>query len=705
MVSVYTDADSGKGITSFDFTNVPGATAIIGGAPGPDGKIPIIVTVPSGTPITSLTPELTHTGISITGDGVSGGPGTVTGSSVDFTNPVSYTVTAQNGDTQTYGVSVLVVPPATPSSQNNGIARIDGFYFASPQAVGVIDQNAKTINVTVPYGTSLGNLVPTIYFTGAKIAGNGGIGETTVNPAYIGANFSSDVSYRVTAVTATITADYTVRVSVAKNAAREITAFSFDGIATGGTSALIASTPGADGKYPVEVVVPLGTSLTNLKPVVTHTGVSISGGGISGSSASTVTGSAADFTNPVSYTVTAQNGQTREYLVTLRAEDNNLKQITGFYFTEPLAAGIINEAAKTIDVTVPSGTSLGALRPTVYYTGASLSPVSGRVNSFSSTAVYTVTARNGTAQPYTVRVNAKPSGAKDITAITFPGAAVIDTIIGAAPGPDGKVPISVVVSGSTDPGTLRADITHTGKSLSPGSGTVMNFQNPVSYRVTAEDGSVKDYLVSVHRSTANAKLITGFAFNALQTAGEIDQTAHTIEVYVPASTNMTSLVPTLTYIGASITPPGGAAQSANPFTDSARDFTGSEASRTYRVTAADADGTTQDYTVSVRKAEQNTGVSVTFQGITDPSLMSASFDQTAGVVTLILTPVSPYGPPYEWYLDGHKLNVSGTEPRLEIHTAGMAAGQHEVVVVVTGGLLPNGNLSHYTNKVYFTVQE
>jgi hypothetical protein len=117
------------------------------------------------------------------------------------------------------------------------------------------------------------------------------------------------------------------------------------------------------------------------------------------------------------------------------------------------------------------------------------------------------------------------------------------------------------------------------------------------------------------------------------------------------------------------------------------------------------DGSAQDYTVTVRKAQQNTAVSVSFQGITDPSLMKASFDQGAGVVTLELTPKPPYGAPYEWYLDGHKLNVSGTEPRLEIHTAGMAAGQHEVVVVFTKTGVSTGYPTHYTNKMYFTVQE
>lgn len=57
----------------------------------------ITVTVPYGTLLTSLTTEITHTGQSIN---------PANGSEQNFTNPVEYTVTAENGSTQIYTVIV-----------------------------------------------------------------------------------------------------------------------------------------------------------------------------------------------------------------------------------------------------------------------------------------------------------------------------------------------------------------------------------------------------------------------------------------------------------------------------------------------------------------------------------------------------------------------------------------------------------------------
>jgi hypothetical protein len=748
MVSVFIDANNAREITAFNFKEFTGSTVAIGSSPGADGSLPIVITVPALTDIAKLTPVVTHTGASITGGGIpAGGPGTVTGSSpTDFTGPVPYTVSAENGETQTYTVTVIkTADPALGMGSN--LASIDGFYFNNPMAAGVIDQNARTITVTVPYGTNLANLAPTIYFTGNGVAKGTAlvdtpptsmtVGSSTVakpfmsSPASIAADFSSPVQYTVTPLSldAANAKTYTVTVNSGPappaSSVREITFFSFMGVDDVDTTAAISTVPDASGDYPAEVIIPspppntpINDYLRSLKPVILYKGVSISGAGNLSSgnpypTAPEITGVVAsnpvDFTTPQPYTVTAANGQTKNYVVTVLAEDNNVKKITGFYFTEPLAVGVIDEDAKTIDVTVPSGTNLSALRPTVYYTGASLSPVSGKPNSFNPSAVYTVTARNGTTQPYTVRVHAKAAGTKEITAISFPGTAVLDTVIGAIPGPDGKIPIFVTVSGGTNPASLRADITHTGKSISPGSGSVLNFQNPVSYRVTAEDGSTKDYSVSVHRSISDAKIITGFTFNSVPlgnntttaAVGQIDQKLHTIEVVVPRSAVRSSLAPTLTYIGASITPPGGTAQTANPYTDSPRNFTGSQV---YKVTATD--GSAQDYTVTVDFEEQNTNVSVTFQGITDPALLSTSFSQSAGIVSLVLTVSPSYGAPYEWYLDGRRLNVSGTEPRLDLSTAGLQPGQHEVVVVVTKTAgVAAGYPTHYTNKVYFLVQE
>jgi hypothetical protein len=63
----------------------------------------IAITLPAGTAKTALAPAITLSG------GATVSP--VSGAAQDFTNPVKYTVTAENGTTQDYTVTVTVEPP------------------------------------------------------------------------------------------------------------------------------------------------------------------------------------------------------------------------------------------------------------------------------------------------------------------------------------------------------------------------------------------------------------------------------------------------------------------------------------------------------------------------------------------------------------------------------------------------------------------
>ncbi|WP_461246502.1 DUF5018 domain-containing protein [Treponema sp. R6D11] len=145
----------------------------------------------------------------------------------------------------------------------------------------------------------------------------------------------------------------------------------------------------------IAVTVPYGTNVTALTPNVKHTGVNYSPTG------------AQNFTNPVPYTVTAENGTTQKYTVTVTVASISAKAITGFTFASPEATGIINEAAKTIAITVPYGTNVTALTPKVTHTGASYSPTGAQ--NFTSPVNYIVRAYDNSTQNYTVTVNVAPS--------------------------------------------------------------------------------------------------------------------------------------------------------------------------------------------------------------------------------------------------------------------------------------------------------
>jgi hypothetical protein len=726
---------SGPAITGFTF-GIPGEEISIRGTAEQDGTIPIKAVLPGGSSRSGLSPVITYIGSSITppaGTALTANP--YADSSRDFTSPQVYTVTGGDGGERSYTVQVYIKNEAPPA-----IVWFDlELPGAGKTAEGVVTEGSGgqpgEITLHVPPGTSLSNLTAKIAQTGTLTGPGLSPGGDSRTAIPLTGDFSTAKTYTVSS--GGQTRDYVVTVIRDKSSVKEITALSFyDPSNIDVTKKVIIGGTPQGGKYPIMAIVRSGTSLTSLDAKITFRGASITPqGGPEESRQNPYSDDprdypddARDFSAAVTYRVTAENGEDREYTVTVLVENTTDKKITGFYFTEPAAVGVIDEGSHAISVKVPFGTDLSALTPTITYLGFSITPPAGplpagpqRANpftdpgrNFSSPVSYTVTAEDGSTQPYTVRVTPGWNTAKEITAFSFPGVGVMETVIGAVPGVDGKIPISVTVSPNTNLGSLSPSITHTGKTVSPGPGTRSDFTRPVTYTVTAEDGSTKEYLVSVHASYDSSAVITSFVFKSvpagvesIQAAGSIDQDMREITVELPRSVGSipTSLRPTITYIGASITPPAGpppaGPQAANPFTDSARDFTGSVS---YTVTAADS--TTREYTVTVKLAPQTLGLTVSFQGISDPNLITADFNQGTGLLTLTIhndtsTPQNPsgYKAPYEWYLDGEKVNASATETTLILHANSLGAGQHQLVLYAIGTKdeLP------YTNTVWFTV--
>ncbi|KGK28660.1 Ig-like domain-containing protein, partial [Cellulophaga sp. E6(2014)] len=131
---------------------------------------------------------------------------------------------------------------------------------------------------------------------------------------------------------------------------------------------------------------------TALSPTITHTGASIN----------PASGVVQDFTSPVEYTVTAADGTTQVYTVTVNLAPalSSDKDITSF----SIDGEMMNDPATTFTITLPAGTDVTALSPTIVHEGNSINPASGVVQDFTSPFEYTVTAADGTTQVYTVTV-------------------------------------------------------------------------------------------------------------------------------------------------------------------------------------------------------------------------------------------------------------------------------------------------------------
>ena len=251
----------------------------------------------------------------------------------NFTTPVTYTVTAADASTQDYVVTVTVAPSPAKA--------LTAFSFASPAATGVINEGAHTIALTVPFGTNVTALVASFTTTGASVR----VGATTQVSGTTANNFTTPVTYTVTAADAS-TQDYVVTVTVAPSPAKALTAFSFASPAATGVI--------NEGAHTIALTVPFGTNVTALVASFTTTGASVRVGATTQVSGTT----ANNFTTPVTYTVTAADASTQDYVVTVTVAPSPAKALTAFSFASPAATGVINEGAHTIALTVPFGTNV-----------------------------------------------------------------------------------------------------------------------------------------------------------------------------------------------------------------------------------------------------------------------------------------------------------------------------------------------------------
>lgn len=166
---------------------------------------------------------------------------------------------------------------------------------------------------------------------------------------------------------------------------KEITSFTF-------ADAISATINKTDGTITAEL--PFGTNIKALTPSI------IISAGAKVSPASDV---ATDFTKPVTYTLTAEDGTTKTYVVSVTV----VKIISSFIFEElsPIVSATIDETNATITAKIPIGTDLTALSPTIVISeNATISPASGTTIDFTKPVNYTLTAEDGTTKTYVLNV-------------------------------------------------------------------------------------------------------------------------------------------------------------------------------------------------------------------------------------------------------------------------------------------------------------
>jgi hypothetical protein len=117
-----------------------------------------------------------------------------------------------------------------------------------------------------------------------------------------------------------------------------------------------------------------------------------------------------DFSEPLTYVVTAEDGSTACYAVEAREAPSQEKSLISFLLQCPGASSAIDEAQRVVHARVAEGTDLSSLVAVFSTTGASVR-VAGRpqesgvtANDFTAPVEYEVVAEDGSSAIYTVRV-------------------------------------------------------------------------------------------------------------------------------------------------------------------------------------------------------------------------------------------------------------------------------------------------------------
>lgn len=436
------DASNEKSISEFGFFagDNPGlpanfAASITGEA--------IAVTLPVGTSPTALVARFAAVGtVSVSGTPQSSG---ITAN--DFTNPVIYRVTAADGSSRDYTVTVTITPStgkeitafAIPAGLNSG--------HLSTDATVVI--SGHSITATVPHGTDAAHLVATFTTTAQQVL----VGATPQVSGTTSNDFTSPVTYHLVAADST-TADYTVTVIVLSNA-NALTSFTFKAANNPG---LQADANGVISGTTVTVSLAQHVDPTALVATFATTGATVSVGGTSQTSGVTPN----DFTSPVTYRVTAQDLETRDYTVTVMMPAANAKHLTAFSFTKAknpaLAAtadGVIT--GTNVAVSLPQGTTVTSLVASFTTDGVSAKvggtvQVSGTTpNDFTNPVVYRITAFDGSFTDYTVTVTLVAPPSLSITKLIDDGGGQVTAYFTVGTGTTGVKCVAAENGGSDPP--------------------------------------------------------------------------------------------------------------------------------------------------------------------------------------------------------------------------------------------------------------
>jgi hypothetical protein len=395
---------------------------------------------------------------------------------VDGSNPVTVTVTADDGTVKVYSVSVIVAAPSSVKTISSVTVNSTDFTtgFNADQSFDL------------PFGTTQAtvSVTPTSNVATVAVTNNTGLSAGVNN-----------VSVVVTAEDGT-TANYTVKLNVA--AANANTALS--ALTVNGSSLLTASS----------LDLPFGTTAVSVEAT---TEASTSTFIVLGNS-NLVTGS-----NTLTVRVTAQSGATQDFVKTLNVlAASSDKAITGI----TVNGSVVEGSAITLATGVTSATVLATLSsPFASYavTGAS------SLNPGANTVTITVTAQDGSTAATDITVTvAQPSTVNTLSSITVDGATVVagDTVN--------------KTFGTTSVVVVATPTSNLATAVVTGDTDLVSGLNTVTVSVTAESGAVANYTLTINVAKSSDKTLASITANGqtVTAGGTVNLASGTTSVNVVA---------------------------------------------------------------------------------------------------------------------------------------------------------------------------
>ena len=402
--------------------------------------------------------------------------------------------------------------------------------------VGVLDQTKKTVTFTVPADTedsAVADMLLTIncsQYASIKLKG----AETDwVNDTACGMKLNEEKTFVVTAEDGTTTAKYTVVIHRTPSDKKAL---------TGATLGDIAAVINED-SHAVTFTVPADTTDSTLGEMILKFTCSPratvklkdaeNNWGDSGEACRLKLGV------PATFVVTAEDNSTQEYTVTVNREKSAAKAITEAVLTKtggtPVKAKI-SEEDKTVTFTLPVGTrDADVATMTLKFTcsqyasikleGAETNwPADGQLcgMKLNEAKTFVVTAENGKTQAYTVLITRGKSSAKEITNALLLAKAGDTASLATVKIDNTKKTVDFTLPADTDTSKLGemilkltvsdyATVKKSGdKDNWPAEGKAcgMELDNGVIFTVKAEDGTTKDYTVTITKAKSSEKDIT-----------------------------------------------------------------------------------------------------------------------------------------------------------------------------------------------------